>query len=259
MNTPCPFSDANLHFNGSPVEQARCLLRPVLVGGNVNDTAAVLPHILETIIGQAVTFTEAQLSAFLTAQGIAAADVGGALDQPLSHTPGAGPLRKSATYFVIHDTSDEIDGGSFPSTINTAAWAPNNLASRDISSAHIFINRLGESKSGHSYGEARRATKFEKDSHHGPAVAGLFLHHELIQPRIRGGFGFHAVGPTPGFTAPTYRRLALCYLAASLRRGSFLIPVSIASSIWASRMGTTTRRNSTWGRGVRRLKHCSPR
>ena len=55
-------------------------------------------------------------------------------------------------------------------------------------------------------------------------MKGLFLHHELIQPRIKGGFGFHAVGPTPGFTQATMDRLALCYIAAAVRRGSFLIP-----------------------------------
>jgi hypothetical protein len=34
MNTPCPFLDQALQFKGTPVEQARCLLRKVKVGGN---------------------------------------------------------------------------------------------------------------------------------------------------------------------------------------------------------------------------------
>ena len=61
--------------------------------------------------------------------------------------------------------------------------------------------------------------------HHGSAVRGLFLHHELIQPRIRGTYAYHAVAPTPGFPPATYARLAVCYLAASVRKGEWLIPV----------------------------------
>src|SRR5262249_7268176 len=58
----------------------------------------------------------------------------------------------------------------------------------------------------------------------GGALKGLFLHHEMIEPRIKGAFKFAAVGPTPGFTAAQIDRLAVCYLAASLRQGGFMIP-----------------------------------
>jgi len=218
MNTACPFSANDLQFKGTPVEQAQCLLRRVRVAGNVGDTPAELPAALLSRIGTNVNFTAAQLDSYLTHKGIDADDIGGALAGPVSRTPGG----QSALYFVIHDTSDELPGNSFPSNINDASWPPNNLQNRPVSSAHVFINRLGQSRTGHNYSVGWRATKREKQFD--GALKGLFLHHELIQPRIKGGFSFHAVGPEPGFTAPTLDRLALCYIAASLRRGTWMIP-----------------------------------
>ena len=222
MNLPCQFSDVNLQFVGSPVEQARGLLRKVKIGGNVQDALAELPASLEEIIGRPVAFTRDQLQAYLTHLGVTEGDIGGSLSAPLSKTLSG----KRATYFVIHDTSDELAGTGFLDSINTAAWPPNNLTKRSISSAHIFINRMGDSAAGVLYDKIQTATKFEKSNAtgHGPAVKGLFLHHELVQPRIKGGQAYHAVGPDPGFTAATYARLALCYLAAAVRKGEWLIP-----------------------------------
>ena len=200
MNTKCPFNSASKSFTGAPAEQAACLLR--------------LP---ETRMGNTVDFSRADLEAYLASKSIAAADIGGALDGAVSQTADG----KKALYFVIHDTSDELPGSSFPANINDASWPGNKLASRNVSSAHIFLNRTGQSRTGHNYSVGFRATKFEQPAARG--VKGLFLHHELIQPRIKGGFAFHAVGPEPGFPAAQLERLALCYLAASLRRGTWLI------------------------------------
>lgn len=216
MTTPCPFSAATLQFAGSALEQAQCLLRRVKVGGNIDDTPTQLPAALASRVGKAVDITAASLDAYLSAKGIAAADIGGKLDGPVSTTPAG----KKALYFVIHDTSDEVV--AFPANINDASWPPNNLANRTTTSAHIFINRVGQSAAGHNYSVAWRATKREQQN--GGALKGLFLHHELIQPRIKGGFAYHAVGPQPGFTAAMLDRLALCYIAASVRRGSWMIP-----------------------------------
>ena len=216
MNKPCSFSNANLQFTGTPAEQAGCLLRRVLVGGNVGDTATPVPQLLLDRVGKQVDFTRQQLEAYLTLKGISARDIGGALDREVSATSNG----TKALYFVIHDTSDELSQNNFPPNINEASWGPNNLDKRDTSSAHVFINRLGQSATGHNYSQAWRATKREKNV----ALKGLFLHHELVQPRIKGAFKFHAVGPQPGFTAAQIERLALCYVAASLRRGSWLIP-----------------------------------
>jgi hypothetical protein len=216
MATRCQFSAATQQFSGTPADQVRCLLRRVRVGGNVDDQPAQIPDKLLAIVGQPVTVTRDQLESYLTFKGISAADIGGKLTKPVSTTSKG----NKASYFIIHDTSDELPGNSFPADINTAAWRGNDLSRRNTNSAHIFLNRLGQSATGHDYSVGWRATKFERD----PTMKGLFLHHELIQPRIKGGFGFHAVGPTPGFTQATMDRLALCYIAAAVRRGSFLIP-----------------------------------
>lgn len=50
---------------------------------------------------------------------------------------------------------------------------------------------------------------------------------ELVQPRRRdpqGGPKNDAIAPEPGFTPAQLRRLALLYVAASARRGEWLIP-----------------------------------
>src|SRR5262249_41348756 len=47
---------------------------------------------------------------------------------------------------------------------------------------------------------------------------------ELVQPRLRDARGIDAIAPTPGFTDPQLDRLALVYIAASVRRGQWLIP-----------------------------------
>jgi Fungal chitosanase of glycosyl hydrolase group 75 len=218
MNRPCPFSSTTLQFTGTPVEQAQCLLRRVRLGGNVDDPPAQLPETLLNRVGKPVDFTRSQLEAYLTLQGIAARDIGGALNAGVS-TNSRGT---KALYFAIHDTSDSLSGSAFPPNINEASWRNNDLARRDISPAHVFINRLGQSATGHNYSVGHRATKRERGFNN--ALKGLFLHHELIQPRIKGGHSFHAVAPQPGFTAATLDRLALCYLAASLRRGMWMIP-----------------------------------
>jgi Fungal chitosanase of glycosyl hydrolase group 75 len=218
MNTPCPFLNQTLQFKGSPVEQAQCLLRRVKVGGNVDDPPAQLPQLLAEIVGKTVTFSSAQFQAYVTTKGISAGDIGGPLNKGVSATSSG----KKARYFVIHDTSDEVNGNAFPPNINDASWPPNNFVNQPTRNAHVFINRLGQSTTGHDYSVGWRATKRERSL--AGALKGLFLHHELIQPRIKGGFRFAAVGPTPGFTAAQIDRLAVCYLAASLRQGSFMIP-----------------------------------
>jgi hypothetical protein len=216
MANACAFSFAQLKFSGAPVEQAKCLLRRVRIGGNIDNQPAELPAFLETNVGNNVGFTAQQLSAYLDFKGISAADIGGPLSGAVSKTSN-GTL---ARYFVIHDTSDELPGDAFPADMDKITWRPNRLDVRNITSAHIFINRLGQSATGHNYSVAWRATKREADVR----LKGLFLHHELVQPRIKGGHSYHAVAPQPGFTAAMLERLALCYAAASRRKGTWLIP-----------------------------------
>lgn len=102
MNTPCQFQTAQSQFRGTPLEQARCLLRRVKVVGNVDDAPAQLPEMLANIVGKPVAFTRDQLSAYLAFKGISPADVGG----PLTGDVSINSQGKKALYFVIHDTSD---------------------------------------------------------------------------------------------------------------------------------------------------------
>ena len=234
----------------TPAEQATRLLRKVKVAGNVDDAPTPVPQLILGRVGQKVDLTREQLEAYLARKGISARDIGGPLNKGVSSTSNG----TSARYFVIHDTSDEIKQNSFPSDINAASWPPNNLARRKTNSAHIFINRLGESVTGHNYSQGWRATKREQNA----ALKGLFLHHELVQPRIKGAFRSAAVGPEPGFTTPQMERLALCYLAASLRRGTWLIPAFHCVLDPASPTATTTRRISICSNGPAPSRKFSP-
>jgi 4-alpha-glucanotransferase len=92
----------------------------------------------------------------------------------------------------------------------------NNLAryacSNDIERAHVFINRGGKIFLAHDFAVPWRATKFETASNFGPALKGLFLHIELIQPRrALKGYGSRNdfLAPTPGFSQAQYDSLAL--------------------------------------------------
>jgi hypothetical protein len=76
------------------------------------------------------------------------------------------------------------------------------------------------------YRRGRKATKRESRLIAGKpdAVLGLFLHHELVQPRLNNTNGIDEFAPDPGFTEAQYDRLALCYIAAAVRGGSWLVP-----------------------------------
>ena len=215
--TRCPFDETTLSFKGTPLEQAKCLLRPVQRYGRLGEPLARLPAPLEGLIGKPVNVTPARLQSYLTSRHIAEADVGGAVTN-----------RLGAKYFVIHDTSTpNYADQSFPTNINTAAWRYNNLEGwykRPV--AHLFVNRLGESVAPHAWINSCRATKLEVKVL-GDKSRGLFVHTELIQPRRRdpqGGAHNDAIAPTPGFTDAQLDRLALLYVAASVQHGTWMVP-----------------------------------
>jgi peptidoglycan hydrolase-like protein with peptidoglycan-binding domain len=233
MSKICKFKTSAFSFEGTPLEQARCLLRPVKPLGNVGDSAAVLPAILEELIGASTNISIASLRAFLANESISEKDIGGALSEPLSRTDGdAGPVRQ-ASYFLIHDTSTQLSNKKFkkadvkfPANINTSEWRGNELSQAGDMITHVVINRLGQSRTVRDYRLGRRATKRERLLIAGKpdAALGLFLHHELIQPRLNNTRGIDEFAPDPGFTEAQYERLALCYIAAAVRGGSWLVP-----------------------------------
>ncbi|MCX7290372.1 hypothetical protein [Janthinobacterium sp.] len=215
-------------FKGDARAQATCLLRPVKLYARLGETAP-LPDFLAAHIGQRTDIAPARLRAWLEQQSVSEADVGGAVDAPLSRAVGrlAAPM---ARYFVIHDTSyPNFLFDAIPAHINDAGWDFNDFNIRNPAlgggpKGHVYVNRLGGSLQVRDFGTPGYASKLEKDK---PSLTGLFLHVELVQPRNSvpgGGKGNDGLAPDPGFTAAQYERLALLYIAASVRRGTWLIP-----------------------------------
>lgn len=207
--TPCP-------FDSSDVDQlARCLLRPVKKFGNLGPAPAALPAPLDSLIGKPMDIDAAALRRYLVAHGITEASIGGPLAIPLT----------APRYFVIHDTSSPyLKNDPFPANINEPSWPSNRLSRWEpLKVTHIYVNRLGESVAARTFERTVGATKFERK----PGRKGLFVHVELIQPRRReptGGPKNDAIAPMPGFTEKQLDRLALLYVAASVRRGRWLLP-----------------------------------
>lgn len=216
-----------MSYAGTGVEQARCLLRFVKPGGHLAD-AAPLPAPLEAIVGRDVDVTKAGLRSHLASLGVPEDAVGGSLDRPLSRTESG----RSAAYFVIHDTSTpNYRAGPFPAEIDSPEWAFADLDrwKGDDTAAHLFIARDGHSLVTQDYSVPWRGTKTESCALLVPS-RGLFLHNELVQPRRSdppGSVGNDRLAPAPPLQAVTdaqLDRLALAYVAASVRAGRWLVP-----------------------------------
>jgi hypothetical protein len=233
QNTPCKFDGATLQFAGSPVEQARCLLRPNGIGGVLGRELKSLPYPLEKLIGRPLVLRKDKLRKYLNKRGITEDVLGGSLDLPLASAQLPGNEYTRALYFVIHDTSSPyLKDEPFPRYFNVDKdWKGNDLEiwiNQPV--AHIFVNRLGESLTTTPFNEPVRkgwGTKFARGMLRA-GTKGLQLHIELIQPRRRdpnsGNPENDLIAPLPGFTKQQYERLALLYLCASIRRENWLIP-----------------------------------
>jgi hypothetical protein len=238
----CGFDVPARRFAGTPGEQAACLTRKVGKGGKLG--GPTLPRFLRDQVGRAPPAAAEQLAAYLAALGV----------DPARELGGDPLVPVTADYFIIHDTSTPNcsepgwsatlcpDAGKLPEARDTAAWAaelgylghpkpaPDRLA-------HAWTNRVGGSITEVTFDLPLRSTKFESclDS---PAKAGLFLAVENTQPRAEDPKAKRPndlVAPRPGFTAAQYDRLALLYVAASVRRGRWLIPAfhAVLDSLFA--------------------------
>jgi hypothetical protein len=221
--TSCAFDTNRMEFEGTPLQQAKCLLRPVLRGGLLAQPLAVLPEPLEQLIGQPVAVTREALRRYLHAHNISESDIGGPVTNSLA-----------AKYFIIHDTSTPNYGDKpFPADINEPGWRLNNLdVWKKHPAAHIFVSRTGESFTAHEFVVPWRATKFESKVLTKEQSRGLFVHVENTMPRRSDPArrpGNDALAPEPGFTVPMLDRLALLYLTASLEHGRWLVPASHAA------------------------------
>jgi hypothetical protein len=232
---PCGFDRNTMTYAGTPVEQARCLLRIAAPTGGLTPEKP-LPQQFEHLVGQKITITSVALGAYLKRVGVDPADIGGSdLTKPLSVTAAGKP----AAYFVIHDTSTpNYETKPFGPEIDSTSWSFNANLKRwqmgDQSIAHVFIARTGNSVTALDYGTPWRATRTETCVL-GVASRGLFIHNELVQPRRsnpRGAPGNDGLAPSPPFRPfqpEQLDRLALAYIAVSVRAGHWLIPAFHAS------------------------------
>lgn len=206
-------------LNAAPVEQAKCLLRPVKKFAHLGEPLRELPAPLDSLIGQSteLTITLQQVKRFLATHGIAEADVGGSLSVPLT----------KPQYFVIHDTSDLLQANDFPANINNASSSLNRLSRRVATKiCHVYINRVGQSATAVVF-ESSRPPSGTKLGLCNRVPRTAFIHIENIQPRIRDRSvrsPNDALAPVPGFSDAQLERLALVYVVASVRSGKWLIP-----------------------------------
>ena len=224
----------------SSIDQAKCLLRQPKIFGNVGPTLTSLPAPFDQLLTRpTIDISKEQLRRYLQAQGINEADIGGSLDKPVSRTNNNNPRAELARYFIIHDTSTpNLGNDTFPNNINEASWEFNNFnkyGSGDNSPAHIIINQVGQSVTRKDFNTPWRSTRRESEQFCGVnKCKGLFLAVELVQPRkCQPNSGQtqcspprknDAKSPDPGFTKAQLDRLAVVYIAASVRRGKWLIP-----------------------------------
>src|SRR4051794_35816548 len=83
QNVPCKFDPASLQFVGTPIEQARCLLRHVKPGGILDGELEKLPNPLEKLVGREVKIKKDRLRTYLKKNNIDESTIGGSIDGPL--------------------------------------------------------------------------------------------------------------------------------------------------------------------------------
>ncbi|MGE3150165.1 MAG: hypothetical protein AB7K04_13955 [Pseudorhodoplanes sp.] len=228
---PCNFDVGTLSFEGDPVQQAKCLVTKVEPFGKLGERRETLPDSLANVGTATGLPAREALRELLEERGLGTT-LGARLPDPVSHAHDNDPLSRSATYFLIHDTSaPNFRNRRWPADVNTDPGI-NRLAryacANKIERAHVFINRMGEIFQPHDFSVPWRATKFEMAVEFGSALKGLTLHVELVQPRMpepgRGRSNDYRA-PSPGFPPAQYDALALVYTVASVRAGFWLIPV----------------------------------
>ncbi len=215
-------------FDEPAVEQAQRLLRKVYPTGSVAHELASLDETFAQNVGNPCQISRDQLRQYANKQGISEWEIGGSIDNPVSSVTDVNGNTTYAKYFVIHDTSYPRYKKEIPSNINEESWEWNNLTSYWNSPVcHLYVNRVGRSKTITPFDGGVMATKMERYILGDASSRGLYLHIELIQPRspAKGhGKNNDVCSPTPGFSDPQYQRLALLYITASVRKGEWLIP-----------------------------------
>lgn len=217
-------SPVRCDLNAREWDQVRCLLAPVKAYGALGKTGKTLPSPWQKLfLDPRQELPSADIfGAYLRRSRIPEDDVGGALAHPISENLHG----EKARYFIIHDTSILVDAPGrkgFPSYLNGKAWSDREIRILGQKrNAHVFVGRTGQSSTAVDFGEALVTTKFEKTDR--DRLEGLFVGVENIQPRIRDRRGMDSIAPQPGFTQSQLKRLAIVYVAASIRARRWLIP-----------------------------------
>lgn len=214
-------------FDEPAVEQAKRLLRKVHMMGHVGSEIASFDSTFSANVGNSCVISRDQLRSYIEREGVGEWEIGGPISNPVSSVTDSYGNTTYAKYFVIHDTSFPRYKKDIPNNINTASWEWNNLNRWNSPVCHLFVNRLGQSKTITPFDGGMTATKMERYILGDGAARGLYLHIELIQPRSpnsRHGRHNDYDAPTPGFSDAQYKRLALLYVTASVRKGEWLIP-----------------------------------
>jgi hypothetical protein len=225
----CPIDGRRLDSGQWP-EQAKCLLRPVGMYRALGPVLTTLPAPLDILVGRTNVVSKERLIRYVQENGIKEAMIGGPISEPITR----------ARYFIIHDTSEpNFRRETFPyEMINGPEWNERKLDQLVSGKrTHVWVNRVGESATSRDFNLSTTKTGIKLESRY-PALRGLFLHIELIQPRrcdpdkrvccwknARGEEKCNdGIAPVPGFTVEQMNRLALLYVVASTRRGQWLIP-----------------------------------
>ena len=124
----CDFNLDLLEYRGTPVEQAKCLMRSLDQTRNLGPPLDSLPDALASRIGRDSGLPSREtLSAYLSKQDLEW-DFAAHLWQPVSRAEDNNPEVPAARYFVIHDTSGPNYGHrSFPDDIEISTAKFNNL------------------------------------------------------------------------------------------------------------------------------------
>lgn len=228
----CPFDLAKGTYQGTLVEQARCLSPEF--GGKLDrrdesggKTRGSLGSPLEELVGKPATIDKAKLSGLLKDAGLA--DFAEALNKPLSRDAAG----RSARYFVIHDTSTNFSFKPFPADDAESMKKLGAKWKDGTWRAHAWVNRLGAARVTYDFSVRlpNAVVKFERLH---PELKGLYIHTEMTQPRKSATKNpkNDAVIPVPAFKDAQYSTVALLYVAASARAATWLVPAYHVAIDW---------------------------
>jgi hypothetical protein len=188
------FDYLRLKYSGGIKQECEILLKKPLRGGHVKAKKPKIDSVFLALISGEMLVNKQKFRDYLDSNTIIQADIGCNIDNGLSTIINpATNKRETAKYFILHDVSYSQDGLIFPGNIDSISYRANQFSywtkiqkEKNVTLAHVFINRLGESKTYANFSHPCLTTKFEKPKYNKHFnLQGLFLGVELVQPRLR--------------------------------------------------------------------------